>query len=134
MAPLHWAAVKGSKACIRHLVEAGADLEVKEEQGKTPRDMAEELKGLVPFERGLHEAGCTPDGRKQYGKLSEVSSKPRVQLTVKRNTTMAILALPMVMLLVIFKTFAYFPAYTSWPLAAAEFWLMQIVSTSVSCR
>jgi hypothetical protein len=46
MTPLHWAAVKGSKACIKHLIEAGADLNAKEGQGKTPRDMAEELKGV----------------------------------------------------------------------------------------
>lgn len=73
MTPLHWAAVKGSKPAIRYLVEAGADLEAKEEQGKTPRDMAEELKSIAPFEKGLEEAGWTGDGRKKEGRLSEVS-------------------------------------------------------------
>jgi ankyrin repeat protein len=73
MTPLHWAAVKGSKACIRHLVTAGANLEAKEENGKTPRDMAEELKGSVPFLAGLEEAGYDRFGRKREGRLSDVS-------------------------------------------------------------
>jgi ankyrin repeat protein len=73
MTPLHWAAVKGSKACIKHIVAAGADLEAKEEQRKTPKDMAEELKGLAPFNKGLEEAGFSSLGAKRLGKLSEVS-------------------------------------------------------------
>jgi ankyrin repeat protein len=73
MTPLHWAAVKGSKACIKHIVAAGADLEAKEEQGKTAKDMAEELKGLAPFNKGLEEAGFSSLGTKRLGKLSEVS-------------------------------------------------------------
>ena len=70
---LHWAAVKGSSPCIRHLLDAGADLDVKENTGKTARDMAEELKGIIPFQRGLQEAGHSSLGAKKYGKLSEVS-------------------------------------------------------------
>ena len=73
MTPLHWAAVKGSKPCIRHLVEAGADLFIKEGQGKTPRDVAEELKGLVPYSRGLDEAGYSVDGVRAIPRLSQVS-------------------------------------------------------------
>jgi ankyrin repeat protein len=73
MTPLHWAAVKGSKACIKHLIEAGADLNVKEGQGKTPRDMAEELKGVVPFTKGLEEAGRTELGTPILSRFGEVS-------------------------------------------------------------
>ena len=72
MTPLHWAAVKGSKACIKHLIEAGADLDVKEGQGKTPRDMAEELKGVVPFTKGLEEAGRTELGTPILSRFDEV--------------------------------------------------------------
>ena len=72
MTPLHWAAVKGSKPCLRHLVEAGADLYVKEEQGKTARDMAEELKGIVPYTRAMEEAGYSVDGARLSSRLSEV--------------------------------------------------------------
>ena len=57
MTPLHWAAVKGSKMCIQHLVEAGAELHAREAQGKTARDMAEELKGLAPWDKALEDAG-----------------------------------------------------------------------------
>jgi len=73
MTPLHWAAVKGSKACIKHLMEAGADLNAKESQGKTPRDMAEELKGVVPFVKGLEEAGRTDLGTPISSRFGEVS-------------------------------------------------------------
>lgn len=72
MTPLHWAAVKGSKMCIQHLVEAGADIHSREAQGKTPRDMAEELKGLIPWDKGLEDGGM-PDGRVAMARLGEVS-------------------------------------------------------------
>lgn len=75
MTPLHWAAVKGSKACVKLLAEAGSDFEAKEEQGKTPRDMADELKGLVPWQKGVEEAGCWPDGRKRSGRFGPVSCR-----------------------------------------------------------
>ena len=74
MSPLHWAAVKGSSPCIKHLLEAGADLDAREEGGKTARDMADELKGSVPFTRGLQEAGYSSIGSKKLPKFSEVSS------------------------------------------------------------
>ncbi|CAD6579436.1 MAG: palmitoyltransferase akr1 [Tremellales sp. Tagirdzhanova-0007] len=119
MTPLHWAAVKGSKQCIRHLVEAGADLFIKEEQGKTARDMAEELKGLVPYSRGLNEAGYSVDGVRAIGRLSQ------------RNTQLAIFILPTASLLCIFSTFNYLPIYTSAPLAVAEFYAMQIITMKV---
>ena len=73
MTPLHWAAVKGSAPCIRHLLDAGADLDTKENTGKTARDMAEELKGIIPFQRGLQEAGYTSIGAKKYPRFSDVS-------------------------------------------------------------
>lgn len=73
MTPLHWAAVKGSAACIRHLLVFGADLDTREGAGKSPRDMAEELKGSVPFNRGLQEAGFSSLGVKKFGRLSDVS-------------------------------------------------------------
>jgi palmitoyltransferase len=79
MTPLHWAAVKGSKMCIQHLVEAGADIHAREAQGKTPRDMAEELKGIAPWEKGLEDGGM-PDGRPAVPRLSEVSTVDEIPL------------------------------------------------------
>lgn len=55
------------------MIEAGAELDVKDEQGKTPRDMAEELKSLGAWKKGLEESGRKEDGRVKIGVLSEVS-------------------------------------------------------------
>jgi len=71
LTPLHWAAVKGSRACIKRLVEAGADLEARDEAGKTPRDMAQELKAMGPWVGGLEDAGLEADGRPRRGLLRE---------------------------------------------------------------
>jgi len=73
LTPLHWAVVKGNKVCIRRLIEAGAELDAKDEQGKTARDMAEELKSLGAWKKGLEESGREEDGRVKRGVLSEVS-------------------------------------------------------------
>ncbi|WVQ82594.1 palmitoyltransferase AKR1 [Cryptococcus sp. DSM 104549] len=119
MTPLHWAAVKGNKVSIKHLIEAGSSLDAKEEAGKTPLDMADELKGSVPFKKGLEEAGWTTEGVKLQGRLSD------------RNTTLALFALPIVTLGAVFKTFDLLPIYTSLPLAFVEFFGMQYVVVNV---
>lgn len=72
LTPLHWAVVKGNKTCIKRLIESGSDLEARDELDKTPRDMAEELKGVAPYHRALQEAGYTEDGTRKTGWLSEV--------------------------------------------------------------
>ncbi|ORY23544.1 DHHC palmitoyltransferase-domain-containing protein [Naematelia encephala] len=119
MTPLHWAAVKGSKSAIKHLILAGADLEVREEQGKTPRDMAEELKGMVPFVKGLQEAGYTSDGRKLEPRFGE------------KGTKWIIMALPTVVLGAMVGTFKFLPIYTALPLAFAQFWGMSLIVLQV---
>lgn len=85
MTPLHWAAVKGSKACIKHLIAAGADMWAKEEQGKTPRDMAEELKGLPPYTAALQEAGYTATGVAVVPVLSDVSVIISAKLIIAKH-------------------------------------------------
>ncbi len=80
LTPLHWAAVKGSRACIKRLVEAGADLYAKEEGGKTPRDMAVELKALEPWVAGLKDAGMDEEGRRKVRALGEVSDSGSVRV------------------------------------------------------
>ena len=131
MTPLHWAAVKGNRVAIRHLIEAGADLDAKEESGKTPRDMAEELKGPAPFQKALEEAGYMSSGLKRIPRLSPVSlaclRSPKL-MPWQKNTKRVIFVLPTVVLGIIFKTLDLAPWYVGWPLALAEFWAMQIVS------
>lgn len=72
LTPLHWAIVKGNKVSLRRLIEAGADLEAKDDAGKTSRDMARELKSEPAFERALEEAGRGVDGRPKIRRLDEV--------------------------------------------------------------
>jgi palmitoyltransferase ZDHHC13/17 len=72
--------VKGSRACIKRLVEAGANLESKEESGKTPRDLADELKALEPWVAGLKDAGMDEGGRrigKMMGEVGPIRRKRR---------------------------------------------------------
>ena len=45
----------------------------KEEQGKTPKEMAEELKGYAPYAAALVEAGYREDGMPIIPKTTEVS-------------------------------------------------------------
>jgi ankyrin repeat protein len=72
LTPLHWAAVKGSRTCITRLVEAGAELDEKEGNGKTPADMARELKAEGPWKDGLLDAGLTETGHRRKRYLAKV--------------------------------------------------------------
>jgi ankyrin repeat protein len=59
---LHWALVKGSPACISKLVEYGADRFFKASNGKTPADMAEEMKTTAAWHKALTDGGFNDDG------------------------------------------------------------------------
>lgn len=72
LTPLHWASIKASRPCIQRLVAAGADLSAKDENGKTARDMADEIKVLEPYRLGLEDAGYALDGFKIQPFLDEV--------------------------------------------------------------
>lgn len=119
LTPLHWAAVKGNAACIKRVVEAGVELNAKEKQGKTARDMATELKSLAAFKRGLLEAGLDDEGRKVVGTLSP------------RNTNLAIFVLPTVCFGLILNTFAILPWWSALLLAFGEFFGMHHVVSKV---
>ncbi|KAK1921247.1 hypothetical protein DB88DRAFT_94750 [Papiliotrema laurentii] len=114
LTPLHWAAVKGSSACIRHLLDHGADLDAKEDSGKSPRDMAEEIRALVPFERGLAQAGYSSIGTKRYGRFSD------------RNTKIVLFVLPTIALFIVFHIFDVLPFLSALFSAFAVFMAMQL--------
>lgn len=72
LTPLHWASIKASRPCIQRLVAAGADLSARDENGKTARDMADEIKMLDAYRLGLEDAGYALDGFKIQPFLDEV--------------------------------------------------------------
>ena len=66
------AASQGNRNCIRKLVEAGSDVTARNGEGKTPKDMAVELKSVGAWKRALEEGGMNEDGIKKVGTLNEV--------------------------------------------------------------
>ncbi len=76
LSPLHWAVVRGNRVAIRRLIEKGADLNAKDGEGRTPRDMAVELKSLGAWKRALEEGGMNEHGVKRGKPLSDVSPQP----------------------------------------------------------
>lgn len=115
LSPMHWAVVKGSVVCIKHLVLAGADLMAREEQGKTPRDMADELKATAPLNRALQDANFT-----LYGQKIESRFSPRVTMAL-------IFGLPLLVLSTSFAAFGLLEWYWAWPFFVLSFAAMQIV-------
>ncbi|KAI5454987.1 palmitoyltransferase akr1 [Naganishia albida] len=122
LTPLHWASIKASRPCIQRLVAAGADLSAKDENGKTARDMADEIKVLEPYRLGLEDAGYALDGFKIQPFLDE------------RRTQYAILLAPTVFLGAVFSAFAYLPIYVGVPLGLAIFFAMHHIITRTLLR
>ncbi|KAJ7808310.1 ankyrin repeat-containing domain protein [Mycena olivaceomarginata] len=99
LTPLHWAVVRGNRVAIRRLVEKGAVLGAKDAEGRTPRDMAVELKSLGAWRRALEEGGWDEEGVKRKTVLGE------------RNTRLAIFAFPTLVFGAVFTTLAGLPWY-----------------------
>ncbi|CAG8601868.1 224_t:CDS:2 [Acaulospora colombiana] len=121
MTALHWGVVKANKSVIRRLVEASPGLlQVRDETGKTPRELAQSLKSFIPFKKALEEGG-----------LDEMGIPLKRPVLSDRNTKLAILILPTLCLGAIFKTFEILPWWTALPLAGAEFFGMHHVVSRV---
>lgn len=145
LTPLHWAVVKGNKVCIRRLVEAGADLDAKDDAGKTPRDMAEELKSVGAYKKGMEEAGRHEDGRIRSKWLSPVrlersflASQKRAYVAyvwggMQRSTKNIIFVLPAIFMYLIALTLSILPWYSGPFLALALFYSMHMVRLSPLC-
>ncbi|KAI9058689.1 ankyrin [Trametes sanguinea] len=103
LTPLHWAVVRGNR----------------DGEGRTPRDMAVELKSLGAWKRALDEGGFTEDGIPKRKPLNE------------RNTRIAILTLPIAFLYFMFMTLKILPWYTGIILAMALFFGMHHIVTRV---
>ena len=67
--------VRGNKVCILRLfeIQKGAEIHAKDNESRTARDMAAELKSLGAWKRALEEGGFTEDGSRRKKPLSEVS-------------------------------------------------------------
>ncbi|RIB19443.1 ankyrin repeat-containing domain protein, partial [Gigaspora rosea] len=107
--PLHWAMIKGNQLCIRKLIEAGANINAKEENGKTPSDIAREMKADRIWERALHESGVRGD------------RKMRMYMFDKWTTIIIIYLLPFFLLFAVFNTLAYYPWFIGLPVSVLEF-------------
>jgi palmitoyltransferase len=63
--PLHWAVVKGNLQCLRQLLEAGSDINAKEENDKTVVEMSRETGAHETLLRALRESGRKKDGSRK---------------------------------------------------------------------
>ncbi|KAF9037902.1 ankyrin [Hymenopellis radicata] len=113
-------AVRANRTIIRRLVERGADLTAKDGEGRTPREMATELKSLGAWKRALEEGGMNEYGVKKAKPFSDV---PKHQ---NRNICTADHILYM-----IFMTLTILPWYTGILLALALFFGMHHIVTRV---
>ncbi|KAH8822648.1 ankyrin [Flagelloscypha sp. PMI_526] len=97
---------RGNRVSIRKIIEHGGDVQAKDNDGRTPKDMAVELKALGAWKRALEEgARGTPKS--------------------------PIFVLPTLFFGVIFFTLKILPWYTGVVLAMAEFFAMHHVVTRV---
>ncbi|RIA97923.1 hypothetical protein C1645_751171 [Glomus cerebriforme] len=120
--PLHWAVTKGNQLCLRKLIEAGADVNATEDNGKTPADLAREMKSEKVWNRALNESGRTKSGkRKPY-------------LFGRQATHAIIYFIPFFVLFLAFQTLIQYPWFIGLPLAIGEFVVFHILIVKVLIR
>jgi palmitoyltransferase len=76
LTPLHWAAFKGSKKCIKGLLEAGADIRAKDKNRCTAEEIASEFRNRDKWNVVVEELGIKADGSRVRRPLSEVCRNP----------------------------------------------------------
>ena len=73
---LHWAVVKGNVGCITKVVEAGSDIWAKTKEGKTPMELARQLKSISAWQRSMSSLSREEDGRLRARVLNEAGGDP----------------------------------------------------------
>ncbi|KAI9292506.1 zf-DHHC-domain-containing protein [Neoconidiobolus thromboides FSU 785] len=96
--PLHWAVVKGSREIITELILSGSDLKATDDQGKAPKDIANNSKTTVGWELAL----------KLANRSAKTLDKFHFTLSVKRTKQLLII-LPLLAMPLFFFTFITLP-------------------------
>ncbi|RHZ89336.1 hypothetical protein Glove_16g188 [Diversispora epigaea] len=117
--PLHWAVIKGHPVCIRKLIESGSDIYAKEDNGKIPADIAQEMKSDKIWERALSEAGRKKDGKR------------RLYLFEKKTALAIIYLIPFFVLFAALQTLAHYSWLIGFPLAITEFIVFHMLIVKV---
>ncbi|CAG8476478.1 8423_t:CDS:2 [Diversispora eburnea] len=120
--PLHWAVIKGHPLCIRKLIESGSDINAKEDNGKTPADIAQEMKSDKVWERSLSEAGRKNDGKR------------KLYLFEKKTAFAIIYLIPFFTLFAGLQTLSHYSWLIGLPLAVAEFFAFHMLIMKVLIR
>ncbi|KAI7871722.1 ankyrin repeat-containing domain protein [Spinellus fusiger] len=128
--PLHWAVIKGNKACIRHLLEYGSDPCVRDRAGKSALDIVHEKRLGRVWEEALLEASKSGSLDKAQALHPNVESKKGISKFSNR----AIYALPFGVLPAVLKTLSMAPWYIGLPLAFIELATMHLIVTSLLLR
>jgi len=115
--PLHWAAFTGNKRCITQLLEAGADVCVKNRDLRTAEDMASEFRHIDTWNTAVDKLGIKADGSRERKPLSE----PSVNIIT--------FSVPTVALGIAFMIAGVFPWYMSTILSPAAFFVICKVVT-----
>ncbi|RKP06523.1 ankyrin repeat-containing domain protein, partial [Thamnocephalis sphaerospora] len=104
---LHWSVSKGHADTTAKLLRAGADMNAREEKGRTPADMARELRVEATWLKAVKMSGVPKGGHEPV-----ISESVATKLSY---------FLPFPMLFFILQTLAVFPWYIGVALALLEF-------------
>ncbi len=124
---LHWAVVRGNQTAIKRIVEDGADISTKQDGGKTPRDLAKDLKNLAVYDAALLHAGRNADGLVSPRVLSKVLGLhvPNISLTAQSLATKTMFVLPIGLLYTTLQLSAVAPIFISLPISMILWYSVQ---------
>lgn len=111
--PLHWAIVRGHEPCMRLLVEEGADLAARTNEGKTPAELARDggrhIEAL--WERALKATGRDP-----------ATGAPRSLYLTRKQADFIIFCSSLLTMPVVWGLFGHLAWFYALPLAAVSYY------------
>jgi len=117
---LHWALVKGSSPCIQKLLEYGSSKSAVTLEGKSPQDIAQEMKATKQWETALANCGYNSDMTQQVFPLAWITNDKR--LFYERFCFLwPFLILPCVLYIM-----SGMPIFVGFPLGVFVFFIMQL--------
>ncbi|KAI8997043.1 hypothetical protein BDB01DRAFT_840561 [Pilobolus umbonatus] len=126
LTPLHWAVVRGNKICIRKMLEHNADVNARDQSGKSVLAFVTEKKLEKTWERAVLEFKVMAEGNPTLESMANQYTLPNKKILSKRTVNTITYIAPFISLGLALKVLTLYSWYIGLPLSLSCFILIHV--------